>query len=109
MINNLGLIYNYFSQNIYTLEKHSMLRRIVMENKYNTDNIFMNKIDIRKLYQTKKQYTVDYYDNLPNDIESNLDEVKNETTDYEEDNDSICSHVVIDCQITSYEDDFFYV
>lgn len=116
MFNKMNAMYYYFSQSEYT-EKYKKMRKTIIENKYN-DKIFMSKNEICNKYKKKRSTDNNqhYYDKIPNDIESNLKEVRQAIEaiqdNYEEDNDSVCSHVVIynpnnDVQYKHSDDDEF--
>ena len=122
MFNKLNAMYYYLSQSDY-IEKYMKIIKIILENKYD-DNIFMSNKEIDTKYKKKKVHyeKQGYYDKIPDDIESNLDEIDNQTNvtngiyEYEEDNDSVCSHVIIEshpCRTvadkSSNDDDFCYI
>lgn len=95
MFDKLNTMYYYFTQIGYT-EKYMRFRKIILENKYDNDDVFMTKKELNKKYKKKPSKNIP----IVNDIESNLGQINEmnieDDTDIEKDDDSVCSHVVID-------------
>ena len=112
MFDKLNAMYYYFSQSGYT-EKYMRLRKIILENKYDDDYIFMSKKEINKKYKSTKKRSRKKVEFI-NDIESNhvineIDEIDAiddiDEIDENDDDNSECSHVVIDYQNDNNMDD----
>lgn len=108
MFNKLNTMYHYFSQSEY-IEKYEKVRQIILENKYK-DDTFMSAKEInqkyrKQCYSQKKKYS----DYVPNDIESNIQDMSYNNTEYEDDIESVCSQIVIDYPNKNSEEDFYHV
>lgn len=109
MFNKLNSMYYYFSQSEY-IEKYEKTMKMIMENKYK-DDTFLTAKEINKKYTTdtecqKRKYNRRY---VANDLESNIQDMCENNADYEEDNESVCSHIVIEYPKKNTEEDFYHV